>query len=68
MTITKQVNVEWWMDEQKPVFYQGMLCFPTSICKVNEHKWEVILTSPGVNDNAQFKVKARLNEFEPVIA
>jgi len=65
---TKQYNKVWWIEDCNPIFYNGMICWPTSIALIRPKKWRLTLTSPGVNDNAQFEAFVDLKDIKLVIA
>lgn len=63
----RQINIKWWIEDNNPIIYNGMFCDTHSLIQIEENKWHIIVTSPGVNDNAQFIIITNLTDLKPAI-
>lgn len=63
LTMKNKINIIWWMDEKKPVIYNGLICTPISYMLVKENTYLVTLVR--IDNGVQFKAEMKLNELKP---
>jgi hypothetical protein len=64
-TDRRQINIQWWIEDKKPIIYNGMVCYPTLSAMIKTDLWRLDLVSEGYNDNAQFQVEVDLKDIKP---
>lgn len=60
----EQYNKVWWIEDKKPIIYNGMICIPTGITQLTNEIYKLWLFSEGYNNNAQFTIDTNLHNIE----
>lgn len=56
----KQENKLWWIEEGKPILWEGVVCYPTSIALIKNNLYNITVTSPELNNGAQVVITTPL--------